>query len=185
MMDLSVYKTLTIDGVELKKLVINGVEVWSLVSYTNMVPLSINADGTIYNNGLGYKGGYRVRSGGAEGATTQAACTGYISVNGGDVVRIYPIDTDYLSASGTAINVYDASFTNLGQAASNGAYGIFLSTYTGYSWGNGGVNEGDGVYRWVVPPSGSGVKYIRVSIATNDGGHPGADMVVTVNEEIV
>lgn len=177
--DLSQIKQLIIDGIQLKQLFINGIQVWA--SYRNQVPLSINSDGTIYNNGLGYKGGYRIRSGGAEGAASQSACTGFIPVNGGDVVRIYPVDTDFLSASGTAFNVYDASFTNLGQAASNGAYGNFTSTYADYSWGKACVDEGNGVYRWTVPPN---VAYIRVSIATNDGGNVGSKMIVAVNEEI-
>lgn len=55
--------------------------------YTNLVYSSINADGTIYNGGLGYKEGYRIRSGGAE-AEYNSVCTGFIPVKSGDVVRL-------------------------------------------------------------------------------------------------
>lgn len=180
MIDLSQYKKLVIGGVELKKLAVNGVEVWS--SYTNWVPLSINADGTIYN-GKGYKDGYRIRSGGLEGVLTGGFCTGFIKVNPGDVLRFFPVDTDSLSGSGNAVNVYDSGFVNLGQAASNGAYGIFAGAYSAYSWA-GCVNEGGGVYRWTVPPAASGAVYVRISLWHIDGGMKGADMIVTINEEI-
>lgn len=182
-MDLSAYKGLKVGGITLKELKINGVLAWKS-GPTNWVPLSINADGTPYNGGLGYKGGYRIRSGGAEGGHENGSCTGYIPVKGGDVVRMYPIDSTLLSVSGTAINVSDSSFTNLGQAASNGAYGIFTSSYSAYSWGNAAVSEGGGVYRWPVPPAASGVAYIRVSLYNGKTGGPGASMIVTINEEI-
>lgn len=42
---------------------------------------SINADGTPYNGGLGYKDGYRIKSDGTEASTTaNVACTGFIRV---------------------------------------------------------------------------------------------------------
>ena len=55
---------------------------------TNRVNLSINPDGTIYNGGLGYKRGYRLRSGGAEVEFETGMCSGYIEVKPGDVVVI-------------------------------------------------------------------------------------------------
>ena len=55
---------------------------------TNRVNLSINPDGTIYNGGLGYKRGYRIRSGGAELEFETGVCSGYIEVKPGDVVAI-------------------------------------------------------------------------------------------------
>lgn len=182
-MDLSSYKAISINGTPMKKVLIGGVVAW-VRPIVNWVKKSINADGTPYNGGLGYKAGYRVRSGGAEGQHGSAACTGFIPVVGGDTVRIYPVDTDDLSASGTAINAYDASFAHLGQAASNGNYGIFETPYQAYNWGKSCVNEGNGVYRWIVPPSASKVAYIRVSIGTNDGGNRGSRMIVTINEEV-
>lgn len=182
-MDLSLYKHIKIGGHQMKTLAIDDVQIWKC-AYVNQVPLSINADGSIYNGGLGYKNGYRIRSGGEESATAPAACTGFIPVSAGDVVRIYPVNPSQLSASGTGINVSDSSFNNIGQAASNGDYGIFASSYSAYGWKKSVVAEGNGVYRWVVPPAASGVAYIRVSIYDQQNGAQGANMIVTVNEEI-
>ena len=58
--------------------------------YTNQIPLSTNADGNPYNNGLGYKTGTRLNSSCKEVAINGMCCTGYISLTGksGDVIRI-------------------------------------------------------------------------------------------------
>ena len=182
-MNLAQVKELVIPEGEVRRIEKDGTVLWKS-GHTNRVSLSINEDGSIYNGGLGYKDGYRVRSGGAEGEHGGCSCTGYIPVSGGDVVRIYPVNADTLSASGNAINVYDASFTHLGQAASNSNYGIFKTTYSAYSWGNACVSEGGGIYRWTVPPAAAGVAYIRLSLYDNVNGAPGAKMILTINEEI-
>jgi hypothetical protein len=58
----------------------------------NLMPfISTEKDGiTIYNGGLGYKNGYRVRSGGAEVTQQSAVCTGFIPFVKGDKLYIYP-----------------------------------------------------------------------------------------------
>ena len=184
--DFASYPRLEIPEGRVKKITrqSDGLVLWE-AGYINMVPLSINADGTIYN-GTGYKNGCRVRSGGAEGEMANAACTGFIPVRGGDVVRIYGW-TRY-SASGNAanaINAADSAFTNLGQIG-NSNYGIFAGAYAAYN--NSTIADGaDGISTWVVPPASSGVAYIRVSGFGGDssGGAPGARLIVTVNEEIL
>lgn len=156
--------------------------------YINRVTLSINADGTIYNNGLGYKNGYRVRSGGAEIAQDISACTGFIPVKGGDVIRIYGWTRyQYPNNSSNAINVANSSFANIGQIGSS-SYGIFASGggYTNYDMKT--IEDGaDGVSKWIVPPDESGVTYIRVS-GYNDKEpnryNVGSYLIVTINEEI-
>lgn len=177
-MDLSAYKAISIGGVALKELKINGVLAWKS-GPTNQVPLSINADGSIYN-GTGYKTGYRVRSGGAEG-TSNGSCTGFIRVAAGDVVRITGFDFS-ANQSANAINASDAAFTNLGQLTpsyASAGYGIFAGEYLSYSWSS-VVEESTGVWKWIVPPAASGVAYIRLS------GYEvtGENMVLTINEEI-
>lgn len=152
------------------------------IPYTNRVSTSINADGSIYN-GIGYKDGYRVRSGGAEGEMANNSCTGYIKVSPGDVIRISGWDFTVYGA-GNALNVADASFSNLGQFTMQPSnYGIFLSSWTAYD-ASSVVEESDGIWKWVVPPAESGVEYIRVSgYATSSS--PGSKMIVTINEAIV
>lgn len=181
MMDFSKFKKLTIGGVELKQLFINGIQVWKS-GYKNWVKFSTEADGvTIYNGGLGYKDGYRIRSGGAEGATSHGSCAGFIPVKGGDIIRFSGWDFS-VKSNENAINVANSTFTNIGQTAGLGSYGILAgnAAYGAYSLDS-VVKESDTVYRWVVPPAASGVAYIRVSGYTLKDG---SKMIVTVNEEI-
>lgn len=149
--------------------------------YINRVPISINADGTIYNGGLGYKNKTRVRSGGAEGESSDAACTGYIPVKPTDIIRLKGWDMKF-SATANCINISDANFNNLGQwsAQYSGGYGNLAGT--GYATLEAMVEEGNGVYKWQIPPANfCETAYIRVSGST---GGSGAGMIVTVNEEI-
>lgn len=176
-MNLSDFKELAIDGIKLVELFINGVRVWKS-GYKNWVRYSTTNDGkTIYNGGLGYKNGYRIRSGGAEAAQDSAACTGFIPAKAGDIVRLSGYDVKSATVS-NAINVSDASFTNLGQIVANAplSYGIFNSK--GHNWDD-VLLEKTGVYYWIVP-SGYDIAYIRVSANTKTP----ADMIVTINEEI-
>ena len=175
-------KKVTIPEGKVKR-ILSGASVLWKSGYVNQVPLSTEADGkTIYNGGLGYKNGYRVRSGGGEGATNQGACSGFIPVKGGDIVRMSGWDFSY-EANENAINVADSTHTNIGQFTMNPAqYGIFTSAYQAYSY-NSVIQEKTGVWKWVVPPAASGVAYIRVSAYNGKGNH-GSKMIVTINEEI-
>lgn len=179
MIDLSKFKKLFIAGIELK-------ELYAGKKYTNQVPISTDADGvTIYNGGKGYKDGYRIRSGGAEGATTAGSCTGFIPVKGGDAVYFSGWDFS-AKYNENAVNVADSSFTNIGQFAGQGEYGIFApgAAYAAYSRGS-VIEESSGVWKWVVPPAASGVSYIRVSGFTRPTGYGNySNMIVTINEEI-
>lgn len=154
--------------------------------YKNWVLHSINQDGTIYNNGLGYKNGYRVRSSGEESATANASCTGYIPVKGGDIVNLYGWKFEG-SASGNSINVYNAALSVLGQASTNGDYGTVFTTYKDHAiCANGGLpKDSKGVYTWVVPPFASNIVYIRISGLDVTNGAPGSKMIVTINEPII
>lgn len=181
-------KSINIDGIDMKELYIDGTLIWKS-GYKNWVKFSTEADGkTIYNGGLGYKDGYRVRSGGAEGSASAASCIGYIPVKAGDVIRLSGYDASY-STNANAINVYDGSHTNLGQVVANSptdGYGIFTSTRKDYNWGNanGVKEETEGVYVWTIPPDES-IAYIRVTGYSNNGKTAdGSKMIVTINEEI-
>lgn len=187
-MDLSQYKSISIGGVSMKKLVLNGTQIWKS-GYTNWVPQSLNADGTIYNGGLGYKHGYRVRSGGQESDgvySNSCACTGFIPIKGGDTVRFSGWNMAYAN-NGNALNAYDADHVHLGQWTQNPSqYGIFASggAYTAYSY-NSLVQEKTGVWKWIAPPAASGIAYIRVTgMDTTMTTQIGKKMIITINEEI-
>ena len=184
-MDLSAYKQLKIGGVALKKLTINGVLAWKS-GYTNQVLQSLNADGTSYNGGLGYKNGYRIRSGGQESDSVysdRAACTGFIPIKGGDTVRFSGWTMEY-SNNGNALNAYDATHGHLGQwTQGKSSYGIFSGAYSAYSYSS-LVQENTGVWKWVAPPAASGIAYIRVTGMDSTMTQIGAKMIITINEEI-
>ena len=182
-MDFSQLKNLILPEGEVKQIAHNNQVLWKS-GYTNLVPLSIDADGNIYN-GTGYKNGYRIRSGGAEAASTNTVCTGFIKVNAGDAVRFSGMPWFTGSSSGNALNAADASFTNLGQftMGQDAKYGIFLSTYSAYT-ASSIVEEFPGVWKWIVPPSASGITHIRITAHDSTGTQTGTDMIVTINEEI-
>lgn len=149
---------------------------------TNRVPFSINADGSIYN-GTGYKDGYRIKSGGAEAEQSNGACTGFIKVNAGDIVRFsgMPWFENGDASSADALNVADAAFTNLGQFTMGQGvrYGIFESAYKDYAAAS-VIEETPGVWKWVVP-EGAGIAYIRITAWDHTTEKTGKDMVVTIN----
>ncbi len=182
MINISTLKELSIDGIKLVELSINGVLVWKN-NFKNWVKFSTEADGeTIYNGGLGYKDGYRMATAGYEQEATDASHTGFIPVNGGDVVRLSGWDYGNRSYS-NAINVFDSTFWGRGQIVScSFSYGIFgvNGDYVDYGFSS-VVVEREGVWKWVVPPVDSGVAYIRVSGRTLGDG---SKMIVTINEPI-
>ena len=180
-------KSITIPEGIVTKIVAAGVTIWQAVveGYKNWVPYSTTSDGTTIYNGTGYKYGYRIRSGGAEGTASYSTCTGFIPVSGGDTVRVSGCNFAYES-TGNAINVSDSSFTNIGQITPSYAaagYGIFASgaAYQSYSFST-VTEETSGVWKWVVPPAASGIAYIRVT--AHDCSNSGASLIVTVNQEI-
>ena len=186
-MDFSTLKSLTIPEGEVTKITSGSTVLWEAVTYKNWVPYSTESDGkTIYNGGLGYKNGYRIRSGGGEGALAWSAHTGFIPVKGGDVVRISGMNYGDGEGHGSAMNVADSSFANIGQfSMGSGEYGIFTqSAYKSYAKSS-VVEEKTGVWKWIVPPAASGVTYIRVSAAMyNQAAADGSKLIVTINEEI-
>lgn len=185
MMDFSKFKKLTIGGVELKQLFINGIQVWKS-GYKNWVKYSTEADGvTIYNGGLGYKDGYRIRSGGAESAQYYGTITGFIPFKKGDVLRIYPKFTGQNTIN--TINFADSNFGNLGQINDSGAaYGICATNRDNYL-----TQVIDGVSTLTYGDSiDQSIRYIRIThfILDNAGVQSeiksGSEMIVTINEEI-
>ena len=186
MIDFTGVKAITIPEGVVKKIVrkSDGAVLWK-TPYKNWARYSTEADGvTIYNGGKGYKDGYRVRSGGAEGTTANGTCTGFIPVKPGDVVRM--AGYDFQSAvSENAINAYSADFGHYGQAVANyvpGGYYNFGTVWKDYAWSS-CIENPVGVLNWIAPPNVDNVKiaYIRVTGYTKGDG---SKMIITVNEEI-
>lgn len=69
-------------------------------AYTNQLFTSTESDGTtIYNNGTGYKTGYRLNSSNDESAQTGFCVTGYIPCVPGDIIRLKNISFNANGAS--------------------------------------------------------------------------------------
>jgi hypothetical protein len=180
-------KSLTIPEGEVKEIYCGDVLLWK-GGYTNLVPLSTEADGkTIYNNGKGYKDGYRIRSGGAEAAEKYSSCTGYIPFAKGETLYISPAFTGQNTQN--AINFADASFTNLGQVCDNGsAYGICAGYVAQFK---SKVVNGVSVLDLSdnTAPRVEEIAYVRITNAILDRAQgaiidSGAEMIITKNEEI-
>lgn len=84
-------------------------------SYTNVLPLAINADGTPYvgNNGeKGYKTGYRLNSSRAEVQAANRCCTGFIPIKYNDTVRLKNIKNPIDGNINGYFHFYGSNFTD-------------------------------------------------------------------------
>lgn len=187
MIDFSTLKELYIDGIKLVELSINNILVWKS-GYKNWVKFSTESDGkTVYNGGLGYMEGYRLSSSGALKAQAGAVATGFIPATKTDVIRMAGVTWGTTVSGGYSyIQFYDDSFAPVGhinkyqnQGTLNGmdnASGICKKDSTR----SGIITDENGVTLFDVPfASGSNFSYFRISATGN-----GADMIVTINEEI-
>lgn len=133
--------------------------------YTNVVPTSIDTDGTIYN-GIGYANGYRISSSGSPTAYSGSVATGYIAAVKGDVIRIKGVDwnvTDtgsehsekcYLVECNSSFSVVGSHRNDQYTLTKDGDIYIYTAGYTAAA-------------------------YIRLNGIGN-----GENLIVTVNEEI-
>lgn len=150
-------------------------EVQTGPSYTNLLPLAVDADGSLYNGGKGYKSGYKMStSNGGESATTGACCSGFMPID--DVYKNIYVKNITLSNAANVNNFtfYNADKTKIGSATANGTAGAFHE---------GVYTDDNGVYycrpaSWVTVDAG--LAFFRFSC-----GGITDETIVTVNEEIV
>ena len=131
--------------------------------YTNLVPTSIDTDGTVFN-GIGYADGYRLGSNGLPAAYSGSVATGNIPVVTGDVVRIKGLDW----------NVNDTGSTHSGKCYLYENRADFTSVRAFRNDNHTLEKDGD-IYTHTV----IGASYIRLN-----GIGSGENLIVTVNEEI-
>lgn len=151
-------------------------------AFTNLVPSSIDTDGSIFD-GVGYRDGYRLSSSGTLSAQANTVTTGFISCKSTDIIRMAgtlwsgPTTTTY-----NYIAFYDAAFSLLG------SFNIYH--YNGTTTARGIIDpdeskssittDENGVTVFDLAfTDGSNVAYMRLN-----GSGVGADMIVTINEEI-
>lgn len=125
--------TVTMGGVDITATAVSGgtisiakitgdvvVTAVAVLSYTNVLPLSINADGTPFNNGQGWKHGYKLSAGtGQEDANSSYNVSGYIPVTQSDTFRIKNYGFASPATAYDNICFYDSSFSFLGAFTSS------------------------------------------------------------------
>ena len=147
-------------------------------SYTNLVPLSIDTNGNVYN-GTGYMDGYRLNSSGAVVAAEGCTHTGYIPYVADSVIRSKGSTAGSASAAGQYITFYDSNFTLVALES--------LGTATSGDRANGTYVTGDDGYDiftfdcyTVQDTQETAFAYFRISHASCNGNN----LIITINEEI-
>lgn len=148
--------------------------------YTNVIPLSVDKDGSAYNGGTGFKTDTRINSSQNDVACTGWCVTGYIAVKNGDVVRLKNVTWKV----GAGADGYDRGnifwFDSSKGFLVNGNTSALIGTSSAYV-----VTDSNGsITQFTVPASsgttGGTVGFIRICCQSIT-----ADSVITINEEIV
>ena len=182
-MDLSAYKELAIDGISLKSLSVNGIEIWRKYRYTNWVPLSIDTDGSIFN-GVGYKENVRLSTSGGISSSAQAGSvtTGFIPWNGADtdIIRMKGVEWVQQSGKHYYVNCYDAnkSYLYYFSVAEADIYDHVVTVTRENGVTTIDFNEDYGTTNSLLQYFRQS-KYIRITAKGS-----GSEMIVTINEEI-
>lgn len=173
-MDLSGFKELSIGGIKLKELLINGIQVWKAVSYTNQIPISTDVNGNIYN-GKGWKENTFVYT---TGDATQAGyeSTGFIPCKVGDVIRLKNV-TMTKGNTYTRIVFYKSDKTRINHCQMN-------STWYTESCFKGVLDSNNSYTQFTItskdcPEMTQGTAFIRITANQID-----STSIITINQEI-
>lgn len=151
------------------------------VTYTNVLTIASDADGSLYNGGKGYKENYRINSSHVETAATNWDVTGYIPINEGDVVRMknvtfYDVNNDGGSSKRTGIYGFHKSYAYVSETS-----GLSLTTPLSSAWNavtddNGDVIQFTVTSNWEMSDGG----FIRICARDIN-----ETSIITINEEII
>lgn len=187
MIDFSGVKSIVIPEGKVKKIVCAGVTLWK--SFTNLVPTSTDTDGSIYNK-VGYKDNTRLSSSGGVSGSAQSGSvtTGFIPWHGdGDVIRLKGVE--WLNANANHSGHYYLIFYNSSKKIMNANTYLYSGDTAGQSHIVTITRDANGVETFVFNQqygdTNALLNYIRTAsyIRINAYGK-GADMIVTINEEI-
>lgn len=189
-MDLSGFKKIAINGIEMVRIAINGVQVWAAKLFTNQVPISTDTDGSIYN-GTGYKDDARLSSsGGVSGsALPGSVVTGFIPFKNTDVIRMKGAEwlgmSDAHPGHHYYINLYNSSksFISKGGITSQDFDYLYGSQVSAVYDAVSGITT----FQIIDPTGNTGAfraaaksaAYFRINAYGK-----GADLIITVNQEI-
>ena len=188
-MDLSLYERISIGGVEMKTLAIDGVQIWRQRIFTNQVPISTDTDGSVFN-GVGYKENVRLSSSGGISSSAQngTVTTGFIPFGGDtDVIRIKGVEWKSTTANYGGhyyISFYDSDKKHLTYLAAesydSGDWDHVISVTRNEATGveTFDFNENYGTTNLFLQDVRQ-ASFFRISARGQ-----GANFIVTVNEEI-
>lgn len=188
-MDFKDVKGVTIIEGDVTKITVNGEVIWEKpASYKNWVPYSIDTDGSIFN-GVGYKENVRLSSSGGISGSAQngSVTTGFIPWPYGDETILRMKGVEWWMASDNHnghfyVNYYDSDKKFLAYLSSAEAprYGHVITITRDangvetFVW-----NQSYGTTNTLLQYVRNDAKYIRITAYGK-----GADMIVTINEEI-
>ena len=160
------------------------------LTYTNLVPLSIDTDGSIFN-GTGYKDGVRLSSSGGISDLLQAnsTTTGFIPFKNTDIIRVKGVITlgawDNHSCH-CYFNLYDSNkaFIGGGSAEIGSAFNSNMASQLSFVY-----DETTGITTLqIIDPDGNTGAFRaaakQASYFRLNGVGEGANLIITVNEEI-
>ena len=170
-MNLSDFKELTIGVVKLKELLINGIQVWKAISYTNQIPISTDANGNIYN-GKGWKENTFINAGNESAASGRMA-TGYIPCKVGDVIRFK--NMAFTPTNYSRLSIFDANKSYIYQINGSSSYHMVTEFE--------GVTDDSGNYIQLtikeIANQTKGMAYFRIHCPTIT-----QESIITINQEI-
>ena len=153
---------------------------------TNLVPTSIDENGNVFN-GKGYMDGYRMNSSGAAVTQSGSTVTGFMPCTNADTIRAtgLPFGTAALCSVYGYVSCFDANKAKLASVsmdtldANKTASGITMVN-------SDGTYNKDSVTTLTFGGVSGAMAYIRISssIDAKAGVQTGADLIVTINEEI-
>ena len=182
----NIKKLITPEG-EIHQIVCENQLIWRRPDKNlNRVPISIDANGLVFNN-VGYKEGYRLSSNGSLKSQTGSVATGFIPYKIGDTIQMKGV-TWVTNVSGGYVYIvfYDKNFNyishiNRYESGSSGDKGISNAannvnrTSSLISVDSNGITTFNIVFTTILD-----VAYIQIS-ATGKG----SDMMITINEDII
>lgn len=172
--------TLATDGDPADAIITVNEEIIGVQTFTNQIANAVDESGNPYNNGKGWKPGYRLNSNGEETELAGSAVTGFIPVKFGDVVRFknFPyVPNENVESSVNYIAIYNANFEPIASASEK----FFLAGDYYYRPFTVDADTGCLTLVTLADEYGDpGYAYLRISATGLD-----RTAVVTVNEEII
>lgn len=142
---------------------------------TNMVPLSTDANGNIYNV-TGYKDGSRINSSGAETGGSHMSVTGFIPFTHDQTLRLGGPNILF-NEYGCMMYFYDSNKSALD--------GYDYNKVGNTNFGTWDTTEADTAFSFKPAASKlTSVAYVRISASVRNAGDTGEEMIVTINEPI-